>query len=194
MADVAELAEGLHRVHLALNLQAHRRDRSRLAMGDLTVAQRSILLTLRDQGPIRMKKLSVVERVCAHSLTVAIHRLGTQGLVQRTRDTTDLRLVFVELTSMGLAVQRESLANHETNAVTLLSRLSQAELDALNGSGAARAAGRQRRSSNASYRSKVRAEPISDALAASAASIASLSAITEVYEIAPTSWGVDDQR
>jgi len=40
-------------------------------------------------------------------------------------------LVFVELTSKGLAVQRESLANHEAIALTLLSRLSQAELDAL---------------------------------------------------------------
>jgi DNA-binding MarR family transcriptional regulator len=88
-------------------------------------------LTLRDQGPIRMKKLSVVERVCAPSLTVAIRRLETLGLVQRTRDTADLRLVFVELTPKGLAVQRESLANHQANAVTLLSRLSKAELDAL---------------------------------------------------------------
>jgi DNA-binding MarR family transcriptional regulator len=131
IADVAELADELHRVLMALNLRAHRRNRSRLTIGDLTVAQLSILLTLRDQGPIRMKKLSVVERVCAPSLTVAIRRLETLGLVQRTRDTADLRLVFVELTPKGLAVQRESLANHQANAVTLLSRLSQAELDAL---------------------------------------------------------------
>jgi DNA-binding MarR family transcriptional regulator len=131
IADVAELADELHRVLMALNLRAHRRDRSRLTIGDLTVAQLSILLTLRDQGPIRMKKLSVVERVCAPSLTVAIRRLETLGLVQRTRDTADLRLVFVELTPKGLAVQRESLANHQANAVTLLSRLSKAELDAL---------------------------------------------------------------
>jgi DNA-binding MarR family transcriptional regulator len=131
IADVAELADELHRVLMALDLRAHRRDRSRLTIGDLTVAQLSILLTVRDQGPIRMKKLSVVERVCAPSLTVAIRRLETLGLVQRTRDTADLRLVFVELTPKGLAVQRESLANHQANAVTLLSRLSQAELDAL---------------------------------------------------------------
>lgn len=130
-ADVAELADELHRVLMALNLRAHRRDRSRLTIGDLTVAQLSILLTLRDQGPIRMKKLSVVERVCAPSLTVAIRRLETLGLVQRTRDAADLRLVFVELTPKGLAVQRESLANHQANAVTLLNRLSHAELDAL---------------------------------------------------------------
>ena len=127
MADVAELAEGLHRVLMALILRAHRRDRSRLAIGDLTVAQLSILLTLRDQGPIRTSKLSVVERV----VTVAIRRLATLGLVKRSRDTADLRLVFVELTRKGLVVLRESLANHQANAVTLLSRLSEAELDAL---------------------------------------------------------------
>jgi hypothetical protein len=38
VADVAELAEGLYRVLTALILRAHRRDRSRLAIGDLTVA------------------------------------------------------------------------------------------------------------------------------------------------------------
>jgi DNA-binding MarR family transcriptional regulator len=130
-ADVAELAEGLHGVLMALYLRAHRRDRSRLAIGDLTVAQLSILLTLRDQGRIRTKKLSVVERICAPSLTMAIGRLESRGLVKRTRDTADLRLVFVELTPEGLAAQRESLANHQANAVTLLGRLSQAELDAL---------------------------------------------------------------
>ena len=127
VADVTELAEALHRVLMALNLRAHRRDRSRLAIGDLTVAQLSILLTLRDQGPIRTSKLSVVERV----VTVAIRRLATLGLVKRSRDTADLRLVFVELTRKGLIVLRESLANHQANAVTLLSRLSEAELVAL---------------------------------------------------------------
>jgi DNA-binding MarR family transcriptional regulator len=130
-AEVAELAEGLHRVLMALYLRAHRRDRSRLALGDLTAAQLSILLTLRDQGRIRTKRLSVVERVCAPSLTVAIGRLESLGLVKRTRDTADLRLAYVELTPEGLAVQRESLANHRATAVTLLSRLSQGELDVL---------------------------------------------------------------
>src|SRR6478672_4089260 len=98
VADVAELAEALHRVLMALNLRAHRRDRSRLAIGELTVAQLSILLTLRDHGRIRTSKLSVVERV----VTVAIRRLATLGLVKRSRDTADLRLVFVELTRKGL--------------------------------------------------------------------------------------------
>ena len=78
-----------------------------------------------------MTKLAVVERVCAASITVAIGRLETLGLVKRSRDTADLRLVFVELTPKGRAVQRQSLAARQADAVTLLSRLSQAELDAL---------------------------------------------------------------
>jgi len=76
------------------------------------VAQLSILLTLRDHGRIRTSKLSVVERVGAPAITVAIRRLATLGLVKRSRDTADLRLVFVELTRKGLVVLRESLANH----------------------------------------------------------------------------------
>ena len=131
MADVAELAEGLHRVLMALILRAHRRDRIRVTIGDVTVAQLSILLTLRDHGPIRMAKLAALEQVCAPNITVAIRRLETLGLVRRSCDPADLRLVFVELTPKGLAVQRESLAKHQTDAVTLLSRLSQAELGAL---------------------------------------------------------------
>jgi DNA-binding MarR family transcriptional regulator len=193
-ADVDELADGLHRVLMALILRAQRRDRSRLAIGDLTAAQLSILLTLRDQGPIRMSKLSLVERVCAPSLTVAIRRLVTLGLVKRSRDTADLRSVFVELTPKGLAVQRESLANHQANAVTVLSRLSGAELDALTKA----LAPLERLADSADRRTP--APPVRSALspsamlAASAAGIGSVSAITEVYEIAPTCWGVDDQR
>jgi DNA-binding MarR family transcriptional regulator len=119
-ADVAELAEGLHRVLTALILRVHRRNRSRLTIGDLTVAQRSILLTLRVHGRIRMKKLSVVERVRTPSLSVAIRRLETLGLVKRSRDAADLRLVYVELTPRDSAVQRESLANHQAYPVTRL--------------------------------------------------------------------------
>ena len=131
VADVAELADRLHRVLMALILRAHRRDRSRIAIGDVTAAQLSILLTLRDQGPIRMAKLAALERVCAPNITLAIRRLEALGLVKRSRDPADLRLVLVGITPKGLALHRESLANRQARAVTLLSRLSQADLDSL---------------------------------------------------------------
>jgi hypothetical protein len=88
VADVAELAEGLHRVLVALALRVHRRDRNRLAIGDVTVAQLSILFALRYQGPIRMTKLAAVERVRAPSISVAIRRLETgagKAVARRSR-------------------------------------------------------------------------------------------------------------
>ena len=131
VTGVAELADRLHRVLMTLILQAHRRDRSRLAIGDVTAAQLSILLTLRDQGPIRMAKLAALERVCAPNITLAIRRLEALGLVKRSRDSADLRLVLVGITPKGLALHRESLANRQASAVTLLSQLSQDDQDSL---------------------------------------------------------------
>ena len=131
MADVAELAEELHHVLMALILRRHRRDRSRDAIGDVTAAQLSILLTLREQGPIRMAKLAALERVCAPNITLAIRRLERLGLVKRSRDPADLRLVLLGITPKGLALHRKSMANRQARAVTLLSQLSQADLDSL---------------------------------------------------------------
>jgi DNA-binding MarR family transcriptional regulator len=131
VADVDELADRLHRALIALILRSRRRHSSRFGIGDLTVAQLSILWTLHDQGRIRMAKLAAIERVSAPTITGAIRRLETLGLVKRSPDPGDLRSVLVDITSKGLAVQRESLANQQADAVRLLSRLSRAELDAL---------------------------------------------------------------
>jgi DNA-binding MarR family transcriptional regulator len=116
---------------MALILRAHRRDRSRVAIGDATAAQLSILLTLRERGPIQMAKLAALERVCAPNITLAIRRLEALGLVKRSRDAADLRLVLVGITPKGLALHRESLANRQASAATLLSKLSKADLDSL---------------------------------------------------------------
>ncbi len=130
-ADVAELADRLHRALIALIPRSRRRHSSRVAIGDVTLAQLSILLTLHDQGPIRMAKLAALERVSAPTITVSIRRLETLGLVKRSPDPADLRSVLVDITPKGLALHRESLANRQASAVTLLSQLSQADLDSL---------------------------------------------------------------
>jgi hypothetical protein len=85
-------------------------------------------VTLCDHGPIRMAKLAASERPDHHG---GDRRLVTLRLVRRSPDPADLRSVLVDITSEDLTIQRQSLANHRANAVTLLSRLSQAELDAL---------------------------------------------------------------
>jgi DNA-binding MarR family transcriptional regulator len=131
--EVTQLAEGLHRTLSKLFSILRRGDRSAGAAtaGELTLAQLSILVTLLDQGPIRMTDLAAHERVRTPTTTVAIRRLEKIGLVKRSRDPSDLRAVLVDITPRGLAVHRESLANRIAALAGMLSKLNDSELETL---------------------------------------------------------------
>ncbi|HZA11835.1 MarR family transcriptional regulator [Mycobacterium sp.] len=129
--QVSELAEELHRVLTKVFAVLRRGDTSRVATGDLTLAQLSILFTLLDRGPIRMTELAAHERVRTPTTTVAIRRLEKLGLVKRSRDPSDLRAVLVDITPRGLAVHRESLANRRAALAAMLSKLSEDDLETL---------------------------------------------------------------
>jgi DNA-binding MarR family transcriptional regulator len=132
VAELTDLAEGLHRTLSKLFSILRRGDPSGSAAGaDLTLAQLSILVTLLDQGPIRMTDLAAHERVRTPTTTVAIRRLEKVGLVKRSRDPSDLRAVLVDITPRGLAVHRESLTNRITALATLLSKLSESDVNTL---------------------------------------------------------------
>src|SRR5690242_14134475 len=90
---------------------------------DLTLAQLSILLTLLDQGPMRMTELAAHERVRTPTTTVAIRRLEKLGLVKRSRDPSDLRAVLVDVTPRGLVQHREALATRRAALGAMLSKL-----------------------------------------------------------------------
>jgi DNA-binding MarR family transcriptional regulator len=128
--EVAELAEGLHRALSKLFSLLRRGDPSGVA-GDLTLAQLSILVTLLDQGPIRMTDLAAHERVRTPTTTVAIRRLEKVGLVKRSRDPSDLRAVLVDITPRGRAVHGESLANRRAALAAMLSQLPESDLNTL---------------------------------------------------------------
>jgi DNA-binding MarR family transcriptional regulator len=131
-AQVTELAGELQRVLSKVFSVLRRGDTSRSnAGGELTLAQLSILLTLLDRGPIRMTELAAHERVRTPTTTVAIRRLEKLGLVKRSRDPSDLRAVLVDVTPRGLVQHKESLAHRREQLATLLSRLSDEELDTL---------------------------------------------------------------
>jgi DNA-binding MarR family transcriptional regulator len=129
--QATELAGELQRVLSRLFSVLRRGDTSRVATGDLTLAQLSILLTLLDQGPIRMTELAAHERVRTPTTTVAIRRLEKLGLVKRSRDPSDLRAVLVDITPRGLAVHREALATRRAQLAALLSKLSPEDLETL---------------------------------------------------------------
>ena len=129
-AQVSELAGELQRV-LSKVLSVMRHTGRTPTSGDLTLAQLSILLTLIDQGPMRMTELAAHEKVRTPTTTVAIRRLEKLGLVKRDRDPSDLRAVQVDITPEGLAQHQEALATRQAHLASLLSKLSCDELDAL---------------------------------------------------------------
>jgi DNA-binding MarR family transcriptional regulator len=130
-SQVSELAGELQRVLSKVFSVLRRGDTSRTDAGDLTLAQLSILLTLLDQGPIRMTDLATHERVRTPTTTVAIRRLEKLGLVKRARDPSDLRAVLVDITPKGLSQHREALAARKAQLATLLSKLSPEDLETL---------------------------------------------------------------
>ncbi|MBY0443308.1 MAG: MarR family transcriptional regulator [Mycobacteriaceae bacterium] len=124
--EVTELAEQLHHT-LSKVLAILRRGDPGAATGDLTLAQLSILITLINQGPIRMTDLAAHERVRTPTTTVAVRRLEKIGLVKRSRDSSDLRAVLVDITPLGQAVYAESLANRCAVLAALLNQLSESD-------------------------------------------------------------------
>src|SRR5215469_8003799 len=134
VAELTDLAEGLHRTLSKLFSILRRGDPSGSAAGaDLTLAQLSILVTLLDRGPIRMTDLAAHERVRTPTTTVAIRRLEKIGLVKRSRDPSDLRAVLVDITPRGRAVHGESLANRHAALAVMLSQLTESDLNVLTG-------------------------------------------------------------
>ncbi len=129
--ELTELAEGLHRALSKLFSILRRGDPNGAAAGELTLAQLSILVTLLDQGPIRMTDLAAHERVRTPTTTVAIRRLEKIGLVKRSRDPSDLRAVLVDITPRGRAVHGESLANRRAALAAMLGQLPASDLDTL---------------------------------------------------------------
>ena len=126
--QVTALAGDLQRVLAKLVTVVRRGTITPGSQPDLTMAQISILLTLLDSGPIRMTELATRERVRTPTTTVAIRRLEKLGLVKRTRDSSDMRAVLVEVTAEGQVQYAEALEARRTHLAELLRRLSHEEL------------------------------------------------------------------
>lgn len=99
--------------------------------GGLTMSQLSILLTLFDQGPMRLASLAAHERLRAPTITVAIRRLEKLGLVERSSDPTDHRAVLIAVTPLGLAHHQQALTERLAVLATALAVLSEDERDAI---------------------------------------------------------------
>jgi len=91
----------------------------------------SVLNVLSANGPQRMSQLARLERITQPGMTRVIHRLARMGLIKRSADPADGRIVLVTITPQGRALLAGLHAARVQALVEQLSRLPASEQDAL---------------------------------------------------------------
>jgi MarR family 2-MHQ and catechol resistance regulon transcriptional repressor len=74
---------------------------ARHTCSDLTVSQFGVLEALHHLGPLRQGEISAKLLRSGGNITLVVDHLEARGLVQRTRDLDDRRVVTVSLTEAG---------------------------------------------------------------------------------------------
>jgi MarR family transcriptional regulator, organic hydroperoxide resistance regulator len=87
-------------------LQSYSRQ-SPVANHTFTKQQLFLLRTLLQSGRTMMSSLAELLGLSASATTIALNRLVKDGLINRVRDETDRRVVWVELSEQGLATAKE---------------------------------------------------------------------------------------
>ena len=85
---------------------------------DASPTQLSALATIERRGPITLGELATAERIQPPTVTAAIDRLETQGLVRRQVDDVDRRVTRVAVTADG----RKLLARQRSRKTAYLAR------------------------------------------------------------------------
>ena len=97
----------------------------------LSLTSAGTLATLERSGPCRLTALAASERVTQPAMTQLVGRLADSGLVARSADPDDGRVVYVQLTPQGRDLLARRRAIRAERLSRLLARLSQADQDAL---------------------------------------------------------------
>jgi DNA-binding MarR family transcriptional regulator len=94
-----EITELAGRLRLA-SARLHRRLRQEAHTG-LSPSQQSALGTIDLQGPITLGDLAAAEQVTPPTITKVVTRLEEEGLIDRTVDASDRRIIRVSTTREG---------------------------------------------------------------------------------------------
>ena len=91
---------------------------------DLSLTAASVLNVLERRGPVRLGDLAANEAVTQPGMTATVNELSNMGLVERTPDSVDGRVVLVRLTATGeafLASRRQLVATWVATAMAQFS-------------------------------------------------------------------------
>ncbi|NLT96218.1 MAG: MarR family transcriptional regulator [Clostridia bacterium] len=97
-----------------------------------TPSQFNILLNLSTEKPTPMAELSKLSACVNSNITSIIGRMEERGLVKRTQDKKDRRVVRVELTEEGKKLYNRTVLPHKQFLAKMLECYSEAELNELN--------------------------------------------------------------
>lgn len=113
-------------------LKCQRIMNSLLADLDITIAQHEILLTLGRNGLTTSKELSEKLLVVKSNVSNLIKKLDQRGLITITQCTNDRRSKYLELTSQGKELVRQSTNVQKKVVTTMMQGVDPADLQATN--------------------------------------------------------------
>jgi DNA-binding MarR family transcriptional regulator len=128
---VGQLAKRFDHVLYLLWARYGRAHATDIASINLTQAQLSTLTTLIDKGPTRMCDLAASRRVRAPTTRGIIRRLLELDLVTRRCDSSDQRIVHVDITARGRSAQRKAVAVRKQQMAAELTQLNKRDRQAL---------------------------------------------------------------
>lgn len=97
----------------------------------LPFAQARLLATIEDQGRARISDLAAIDHCSQPTMTTQVRRLEDAGLVSRTEDAADARVVLIEITDAGRAMLNRVRADRSAAINPYLDHLDDAQRRAL---------------------------------------------------------------
>lgn len=97
----------------------------------LTIAQLKSLFFIVDRGKTSFKKLAEALRVTPPNVTGIVDRLVDQGLVSRTENPDDRRIMLLQATEKGQGLLSTLKTNSDKEMARVLEQLTEDELSSL---------------------------------------------------------------
>jgi len=98
---------------------------------DLSPTTASILFAVGREGPLTAGDIARRERLAKPSVTAAVEKLATAGLVERRADESDGRVVWIAITTAGKRRIDARRARRQAWLATRLEKLDRADVETL---------------------------------------------------------------
>lgn len=121
---VENILEAQHRVHKAF----HRQMKTKLEGLPVTIPNLGLLGMLSDQPGLTVSELARQFMGAKSNISEMVERLAREGLLEKTPDAADQRLIRLHLTAAGLKVLKKIRAQYAAVAEAALTALTDGEL------------------------------------------------------------------